>query len=106
MLSVSELYIYPIKSLGGISLKSAVLSDRGFEYDRRWMLVDKENRFLTQRELPSMALLQVGLSETGLSVQHKTFPHPPLFIPFQPEGETVIAEVWEDRCRGQWVSIQ
>lgn len=106
MLSVSELYIYPIKSLGGISLKSAALSDRGFEYDRRWMLVDKENHFLTQRVLPAMALLQVELTEKGLIIRHKTLPHSPLFIPFQPEGDTAMVEVWEDRCRGQWVTLQ
>ena len=52
MLTVSELFIYPIKSLGGISVSSAKISDRGIDFDRRWMLVDENNRFLTQREVP------------------------------------------------------
>jgi uncharacterized protein YcbX len=52
MLQVSELFIYPIKSLGGISLSSATITDRGFQYDRRWMLVDSDNQFMTQREFP------------------------------------------------------
>ncbi|MGZ5134006.1 MAG: MOSC N-terminal beta barrel domain-containing protein, partial [Flavitalea sp.] len=40
MLVVSELFIYPIKSLGGIPVHSAKVTDRGLQYDRRWMLVD------------------------------------------------------------------
>ncbi|MFY7838874.1 MAG: MOSC N-terminal beta barrel domain-containing protein, partial [Lacibacter sp.] len=52
MLSISHLYVYPIKSLGGIELTEARLTDRGIEHDRRWMLTDENNRFLTQREFP------------------------------------------------------
>jgi uncharacterized protein YcbX len=106
MLSISELYIYPVKSLGGISLKSATLTDRGFQYDRRWMLVDGNHRFLSQREIPSMALLQVELSEKGLIVRHKTQDQAPLHIPLQPEGEPCMVEVWEDRCEANFVNHQ
>ncbi len=72
MLTVSELFIYPIKSLGGIAADEATLTDRGFQYDRRWMLVDAQNNCLTQREFASMALLQVALTADGLRVHHKT----------------------------------
>ncbi len=61
MLTVTELYIYPIKSLGGIRAQSVLLTDRGFEHDRRWMLVDGNNRFISQREYPKMALLRVEI---------------------------------------------
>src|SRR5258708_2494507 len=98
MLNVTELYIYPVKSLGGIGLKNAVLTDRGFEYDRRWMLVDENNRFLTQRKVPQMALLRVELGEKGLTVRHKSEDRAALFIPFGPEGESCMVEVWDDRC--------
>lgn len=46
---VSEINIYPIKSLKGISLRSAVVERRGLELDRRWVLVDADGNFLTQR---------------------------------------------------------
>ncbi len=49
MLKINEIYIYPIKSLGGISVNQAEVTDRGFKYDRRWMLIDDNNRFLSQR---------------------------------------------------------
>lgn len=71
MLIVSELYIYPIKSLGGTAVASALVTDRGFQYDRRWMLVDEHNNFLTQRKHAQMALLQVSLTGDGLLVTHK-----------------------------------
>ena len=87
MLTVSELFIYPIKSLGGISVSTATISDRGFDFDRRWMLVDENNRFLTQREVPSMALLQVELTPEVLKVYHKQNPASILNIPFLPRNK-------------------
>ena len=70
MLKVSALYIYPIKSLGGIPVGTATLTDRGFAYDRYWMLVDQDNNFLTAREYPEMALIRTGLSQDGLFFRH------------------------------------
>ena len=105
MLSVSELYIYPIKSLGGISLKVTSLTDRGLQYDHRWMLMDNNNRFITQREFPIMSLLQVNLSEEGLKIHHKKNSGQTLFIPFQPQSNEILkVEVWEDKCEAQLVS--
>ena len=70
-MKVSQLYIYPIKSLGGIAVSSVNITDRGFEHDRRWMLIDDNNRFLSQREIAEMALLQVEVLQDGLKVYHK-----------------------------------
>lgn len=71
MLKISGLFVYPIKSLGGISLSKAQVTSRGLEHDRRWMLVDEQNRFLSQREIPEMALLYVEITTNGLLVMHK-----------------------------------
>ena len=102
MLTVSHLYIYPIKSLGGISLEKATLTDRGFQHDRRWMLVDAENRFLTQRELPKMALLQVQLNADTLSIHHR-HTGDSIHIPFTPTGAPCTVTVWDDTCEAQYV---
>ena len=64
MRSVSQLFIYPIKSLGGISLDKAETTDRGFKFDRRWMLINEHNEFMTQREFPQMCLLQPSTTDT------------------------------------------
>lgn len=102
MLLISELFIYPIKSLGGIAVSKATVTDRGFEHDRRWMLVDAANRFLTQREHAQMALLQVTLTDEGLQVQHKTSGHT-IIIPFGATNERAIAQIWDDDCMVQFV---
>ncbi|MCU7550763.1 MOSC domain-containing protein [Chitinophagaceae bacterium LB-8] len=103
MLQVSEIFIYPIKSLGGISLSSAVVTDRGLQYDRRWMLVDEQGEFMTQRTNAEMALLQVEVVEGGLRVYHKKN-NASIVISFAPQtGETTLVQVWGDRCRAKVV---
>ena len=69
MLRISQLFVYPIKSLRGISLSSSMVTDRGLQYDRRWMLVDENNSFLTLREYPKMTLLKVELHNEGLKIE-------------------------------------
>ncbi len=107
MLAVSELYIYPVKSLGGISLPVAALTDRGFEYDRRWMLVDENNRFISQREVPLMACLHVKIQDAYLVVTNVQQSDLAYAIPLQPPAtETTMVTVWDDTCRAQWVSTE
>jgi len=107
MLKVSELFIYPIKSLGGIAVETANITDRGFQHDRRWMLVDKNNCFLTQRDFPQMALLQVQLSEEGLTVQHKINTAEIVNIPaFCKTEERATVQVWSDQCSAQFISSE
>jgi uncharacterized protein YcbX len=105
MLNVSQLFIYPIKSLGGISLETAQVTERGFLYDRRWMLVDKESQFLTQRTTAQLALLKVMVGEDGLTVQHKKNGSS-IEIPFEAEGESLQVAVWSDTCKAIEVSEQ
>lgn len=106
MLQVSQLIIYPIKSLGGVSLERSQVTDRGLRFDRRWMLVNADNGFITQRTVPSMALIRVALGPDGLQVTSMLHPDP-LFVPYRPMG-TCFGEVyvWEDTCRAQFVSAE
>ena len=104
MLTVSELFIYPIKSLGGIAISSALVTERGLQYDRRWMLVDEYHTFISQREVAAMALFDVALQEDGLLVMHRLNGNS-ILIPFEPQtNEMLIVEVWSDRCRAIVVS--
>ncbi|MGZ8537492.1 MAG: MOSC domain-containing protein [Flavisolibacter sp.] len=104
MLNVSQLFIYPIKSLGGISLDKAEITDRGFRYDRRWLLVNEHNVFMTQREFPQMCLLQPSITETGIKISlKKNFVE--FFLPFEgEESDEVIVQIWNDYCRARIVS--
>ena len=102
MATISDLYIYPIKSLGGIRVSEARLTDRGLEHDRRWMLIDENNRFLTQRENPEMALLQTEFTGQGIRVFHKHNVTDAVTFPFKSSVyETVRVVVWDDECDAQ-----
>lgn len=56
--TIEELWVYPVKSCAGIQLRESELTDTGLLYDRAWMVVDAEGEFVSQRELPRMALIQ------------------------------------------------
>jgi len=104
-LTLSQIYIYPVKSLGGISLKTAQVQERGLQHDRRWMLVDENNQFLTQRTFAEMALLQVELEDNGLRVRHKIKSMESLLIPFEPITQKQIqVTIWDDVCTALEVS--
>lgn len=66
--SLASIHVYPVKSLGGFAVSEGRLTDRGLEHDRRWMLVDERGRFLTQREIPELALLRCSPSGSGFHV--------------------------------------
>ncbi len=95
-MKISEINIYPIKSLGGITLNEAVIEQRGLQYDRRWMLVDENGKFLTQREFPKMSTISIVLKGNGLQVSAEKFDD--LTVPFTVEGESLKVEVWGSIC--------
>lgn len=95
-ITVASLHIYPIKSIGGFSITQAILTDRGFEHDRRWMLVDEQGRFLSQRELPTMACLHTTPRSTGMVVTD-TRTSEELELPWSTHGGAMVrGRVWED----------
>jgi uncharacterized protein YcbX len=93
---LSEINIYPIKSLKGISLTEAKIERRGLQFDRRWMLTDEKNKFLTQREFPKMATITVRIGENNLQVAQNGSE---LEIPFAPpDDETARVRIWSSKC--------
>lgn len=65
-LRLAALMVHPVKSCGGVVVDEALLIDTGLEFDREWMVVDTHGRFVTQRELPRMALVQPQIKSTEL----------------------------------------
>ncbi|MGB3681347.1 MAG: MOSC N-terminal beta barrel domain-containing protein [Rubrobacteraceae bacterium] len=97
-LTLSGLYVYPIKSAGGIALREARLDSRGIEYDRRWMLVDESRKFMSQRRHPRLALVSTRLTEEHLIVEAPEMPR--LRLPLKPEDKPGLdARVWTDVVR-------
>jgi len=92
---VSQLYVYPVKSARGIAIDSAQLDGRGIHLDRRWMVVDSDARFLTQREIPRLSLIQVESLPTHLRISAPAMPV--LTVPLiPPECKPLTVIVWND----------
>lgn len=96
---ISEINIYPIKSLAGIYIKESKVERRGLEFDRRWLLVDEKNKFLTQREFPKMATVKPAILSDGLQV---SCDGSDLLIPFEPQTTaTETVKIWSSRCKAK-----
>lgn len=97
-LLISELLIYPVKSLGGIRMESCRVTERGFEHDRRWMLVDAKNRFITQREFPELVFFRTAILGNNICITDKR-DNCSINIPLVTNGgETIVVDIWDDRC--------
>ena len=88
---ITQLYTYPIKSLGGISLQTAELSSKGLEYDRYWMLVDVDGNLVSQRDTPKMALFQTSFVAEGVRVIY--------------EGDTIVLPFVSDSAKSMTVQL-
>lgn len=99
---VAEIVVFPIKSLRGVSLPRWTVEKRGLRHDRRWMLVDSDGVFLTQRKLYKMALFDTQIQESGLRVHLDGRRH--LDVPFEPSGEPRVVQVWSQECEAVAVS--
>jgi uncharacterized protein YcbX len=98
-LTLQNIYIYPVKSLGGIEVPYAMLEKTGLQFDRKWMLIDEEGVFLSQRTTVQMSMLQVAFAENGFVVTHKKGLLSPLIIPFTvAAGNEVTVQIWDDTC--------
>ena len=97
-LTLTGLYLYPVKSLGGYAVAEAEVTARGLRHDRRWLLVDERNRFLTQRQHPMLALLALAPAFNGFLIAHRQRPDLlPLYIPFEAQPDrTLFVTVWDD----------
>lgn len=95
---LSGLFVYPVKSCKGIALQQVQVDSMGPSWDRRWMIVDMNGRFITQRKYPKLALIDTKVTKEHLQL---TIPHvPPFYLPLKNGGgEELRVEVWNDFCR-------
>jgi uncharacterized protein len=100
---VERLFVYPVKSLAGVSVTSATVAERGFSGDRRYLLIDDDGRMLTQREHPRLARVRTAIDEAAqtLSIDDA------LTLPLHrtrsssngpgPGERRCEAQIWDDR---------
>src|SRR6266545_643151 len=97
MMHLSTIFTYPIKSCGRLEHAEIALDERGPIWDRRWMVVDSDGKGFTQRDLPTMALIQPRFDDGVLALTAPGMPE--LCIPLQREsGEIWRVDVWGDIC--------
>lgn len=97
-MKLTEINIYPVKSMGSISLKEATVLPAGLQYDRRWLLNDEEGNFLTQRHIPEMAKVKFTRAENGFKVNYVDANYGSILIPFEsPASSAITATVWDDK---------
>ncbi len=92
---LTEINIYPIKSTKRIALTESEVLPRGLPWDRRWMLVDEQGKFITARQYPKLAIVETHMGVDGLqiSVNGKTS----LLVSLQPATEKMQSvTVWQD----------
>ncbi|HTW75546.1 MAG TPA: MOSC N-terminal beta barrel domain-containing protein [Steroidobacteraceae bacterium] len=105
---IAQLWCYPLKSAGGIALEQALLGASGLQADRSWMLTTPTGRFLTQREVPRLALIRPILDGDTLQLHalqppgtpRPEPPLPDLRVPLQGDGRRVEVRIWKDGCLG------
>jgi len=93
---VQSLHFYPIKSCAGVDLKSADISPRGITNDRGFLLVDENNRFISQRTEPKLALVKVAMGEGVFAVSSPEMAA--LTGEIDQDGPAENVEIWKDTC--------
>lgn len=93
---LSSLHIYPIKSCGGIEVDAWEVDTFGLRYDRRWMVTTPRGEFLTQREIPALALVRPAIVGSHLRITAPDMPE--LVTPLEPQGGRPVAtRIWADQ---------
>ncbi len=97
MARIASLHVYPVKSCRGIDVDSFLMTPTGPEWDRRWMIVTADDKFITQRTHPKLATITVAIDGGHLHCRAR---------PCADRGgrgprrALVAGHVWNDDCLG------
>ena len=91
---IAGLYLHPVNSCAAVALHESLLIETGLELDRTWMVVDEQGCFVTQRELPRMALVRPTLKSRELVLQAPGMLA--VHLEIDAAGERCRVQVWQD----------
>ncbi len=97
-IEISELAIYPVKSCAQLQVLAAKVDSFGLHMDRRWMVVDENGKFLTQRQLAHMCLISVALTENSVVLTAPEISPCTVTVANLKQRQQVV--VWGDQCSG------
>ncbi|MGQ3000141.1 MOSC domain-containing protein [Variovorax sp.] len=92
--TIARLFVYPVKSCAGVELPEALLTETGLEFDRAWMVVDAQGEFVTQRQLPRMALIKPQMKHTEVVLRAPGMLA--LHLAFDRVEQPMRVRVWKD----------
>jgi len=102
---LSQIVVYPVKSLAGISANSWPVTEKGLQYDRKWMLIDHNRQFLSQRVVPTMTLIKTALTDKNLILSAPGMESLSLLL--EPvDGQIINSTIWHDQCDARSVSTE
>lgn len=93
---IAQLFVYPVKSCAGVEVSEALLTEAGLDLDRAWMVVDANGSFVTQREMPRLALVQPQFKRGGTELLLRAPGMLALHLRVDGVEEPVRARVWDD----------
>ena len=98
--SLSDILVYPVKSCRGLSMSHAWVEPEGLAWDRRWVVVEPDGRFITARTHPKLALLRCHILQQGLLLRAPDMEDLHLHIPdFINEYQPI--SIWKSELQGQ-----
>ncbi len=105
MYRITQIWTYPVKGLAGIQTDESAIELRGLQYDRRWMVVDEAGKFISQREVPYMALIGTAIEGDMLRIFDRKQPENGISVTLDLEKndkeQSAMVEVWSNRCRAR-----
>ncbi|OJJ14925.1 MOSC domain-containing protein [marine bacterium AO1-C] len=102
-ITLTNLHTYPIKSLQGIDLDTAIVESRGLKLDRRWMIIEPDGMFVTQRKYPQLALVQLKVTEAALVLDAPGMSTLEIGLTENTRVSKYV-KVWSDECAALEVS--
>jgi uncharacterized protein len=101
--TLTGIYVYPVKGLGGIAVDESETTTRGLKFDRRFMVVDQDHEFVSQREIPKMAT--VWAEVVGSTLELAAADREPVAVDIEPRAfPTRSVRVWSSHVHAHTVS--
>ena len=95
--TIARIFVYPVKSCAGVEVQEALLIETGLEFDRAWMVVDAQGDFVSQRELPRMALIRPQLKHYEMILRAPGMLA--LHVALEAVEKPVSVQVWSDTVK-------
>jgi len=94
--TLTQIFVYPIKSCAGVALSQSILTPLGLAHDRQWLIVDDKGQFQTQRQIPHLAWIEPEIGEICLGLAAPGLPT--ISVPFAGrQANQITVNIWNDR---------